>query len=120
MRPRDKRGQQLGMERGQGSATRAGSCGNCGSIPEEEVAFNHCSRCKVVVYCSRACQVQHWKNGHKDTCQAASEREDTVMKAANKTVQNDEDKGPSKPSGKKKKKPKPSSSSSGGAAAAEE
>ena len=70
-----------------------------------------------MAYCSKACQKQHWRGGHKDTCQAASEREDTVKKTANKTVQNDE-KGPSKASGKKKKPNKPSSSG-GGAAAAE-
>ena len=70
-----------------------------------------------MTYCSKACQKQHWRGGHKDTCQAPSEREDTVKKAANKTVTDDE-KGPSKASGKKSKH-KPSSPS-GGAAAAQE
>lgn len=27
-----------------------------------------CSRCKVVRYCSRDCQLKDWKNGHKNQC----------------------------------------------------
>ena len=105
-------------------------------MQEEGEKFLVCGRCKVLAYCSKACQKQHWRGGHKDTCQAPSEREDTVKKAANKTV-DDGDK-PSKASAKKtanktvdedpekpwkasaKKPNKPSSTSSGGAAAAEE
>ncbi|CAM9128381.1 unnamed protein product [Choristocarpus tenellus] len=30
--------------------------------------FKCCSRCKVVIYCSRDCQRAHWKAGHKWTC----------------------------------------------------
>ena len=96
-------------------ARKTKTCGQCGIREEEGETFNHCSRCKVVSYCSKACQKQHWRGGHKDTCQAASEREDTVKKAAKKTV-DDEDKGPSKTLKKNNSKP---SSSSGGAAAAE-
>ena len=47
------------------------SCGQCGRGQEEGEKFHHCSRCKVVPYCSKACQKQHWRGGHKDTCQAA-------------------------------------------------
>ena len=29
----------------------------------------HCARCKTVTYCSRACQLSHWKEGgHKKKC----------------------------------------------------
>ena len=88
------------------------TCGWCEGSQEKGERFNSCSRCKVVVYCSKACQKEHWRNGHRDTCQAPSEREeDTVKKAANKTA-DDEKAQPSKASGKKKP-----SSSSGGAAA---
>ena len=52
------------------------TCGNCGRRAEEGETFNHCSRCKVVPYCSKACQVHHWKNGHKQACQDAQEREE--------------------------------------------
>jgi len=37
-----------------------------------EVAYNsqfkRCSRCKTTTYCSKECQVKHWKNGHSKTC----------------------------------------------------
>jgi TPR repeat protein len=29
-----------------------------------------CSRCKAKFYCSKKCQVDHWKEGHKDDCTA--------------------------------------------------
>ena len=27
-----------------------------------------CSQCELVAYCSKACQKQHWKQGHKEIC----------------------------------------------------
>jgi hypothetical protein len=27
-----------------------------------------CSRCRVAVYCDKACQKKHWKAGHKEVC----------------------------------------------------
>ncbi len=30
-----------------------------------------CSRCKLVQYCSRECQIQHWKTCHQQSCIAA-------------------------------------------------
>ena len=30
-----------------------------------------CSRCQTVRYCSKACQVTHWKAGHAKACRAA-------------------------------------------------
>jgi hypothetical protein len=30
--------------------------------------FKKCSRCGAVRYCTRACQVAHWKAGHKREC----------------------------------------------------
>ena len=30
-----------------------------------------CSRCQTVRYCSKACQVTHWKAGHSKACRAA-------------------------------------------------
>ena len=91
------------------------SCVHCGTSPERDETFSHCSRCKVMVYCSKTCQKQHWKSGHKDTCQASSESKDTAKQTANKTMKGDE-KEQSKASGKKQ----PSCSSSGGAAAEEQ
>ena len=37
-------------------------CAHCGAA-----AFQRCSRCKTLKYCSRACQVNHWPN-HKHDC----------------------------------------------------
>ena len=33
--------------------------------------FKTCSRCKKAIYCSKECQVAHWKNGHKQVCKPA-------------------------------------------------
>lgn len=40
-------------------------CTNCG---KEGNSLQKCGSCKVVLYCSRECQIEHWKNGHKETC----------------------------------------------------
>ena len=50
-----------------GTRPQDGMCGNCGRQEQEE-RFLQCARCKAVVYCSRECQVQHWKSGHKASC----------------------------------------------------
>ena len=68
-----------GQERG-----ATGACGLCGQVPEEGKTFSHCARCKVVAYCSRACQVNHWKGGHKKECCAPPEAQEPV-KALTKT-----------------------------------
>ena len=39
-------------------------CASCG----DGGAKSRCQRCKAVVYCSRACQLKHWKSGHKESC----------------------------------------------------
>ena len=42
------------------------SCSGCG---QRVSSLKKCSRCHVAAYCSRACQVQHWKKGgHKQQC----------------------------------------------------
>jgi hypothetical protein len=40
-------------------------CSNCG---EEAAQLMKCGRCKGPQYCSKACQVQHWKAEHKAEC----------------------------------------------------
>ncbi|CAM9691130.1 unnamed protein product [Pylaiella littoralis] len=30
--------------------------------------FKRCGRCRTTVYCSKECQVEHWKAGHKQMC----------------------------------------------------
>ena len=39
----------------------------CTSV-EIDTRFKVCQKCEYVKYCSRACQVEHWKAGHKKEC----------------------------------------------------
>jgi len=45
-------------------------CANC----ETNGAKLTCAKCKATHYCSKACQTQHWKNGHKALCVTPEER----------------------------------------------
>eukprot|EP00613_Pedinella_sp_CCMP2098_P049147 CAMPEP_0171835698 /NCGR_PEP_ID=MMETSP0992-20121227/11141_1 /TAXON_ID=483369 /ORGANISM="non described non described, Strain CCMP2098" /LENGTH=424 /DNA_ID=CAMNT_0012451577 /DNA_START=24 /DNA_END=1298 /DNA_ORIENTATION=- len=45
-------------------------CANCETIG----AHLKCAKCKAISYCSKACQKQHWKNGHKKLCLTPEER----------------------------------------------
>ena len=48
------------------------ACPVC-SVPEtDEAPFMVCSRCKIIVYCSRPCQAKHWK-AHKQECKRNAE-----------------------------------------------
>jgi hypothetical protein len=49
------------------------ACGGC-NITQGEVKFQVCAACKKVYYCSKSCQRNHWKGGHKSQC--AKLRED--------------------------------------------
>jgi hypothetical protein len=49
----------------------ATECANC-LTPESPL--KQCSRCKLVQYCGRACQTQHWKASHKSRCVKVSDR----------------------------------------------
>ncbi|BDA50307.1 hypothetical protein COCOBI_15-4360 [Coccomyxa sp. Obi] len=40
-------------------------CAQCGKLCD---TLLRCSACKLVAYCSRNCQVKHWKAGHKQVC----------------------------------------------------
>jgi hypothetical protein len=48
-----------------GSAKPHRPCAHCGEL---FLKLKQCSRCKAVAYCSRECQVAHWKAGHKESC----------------------------------------------------
>jgi hypothetical protein len=43
-------------------------CANCNIMSEEKEEFKVCARCKAFHYCSKKCQVEHWKAGHKVDC----------------------------------------------------
>jgi len=40
-------------------------CSNCGG---HEFPLWNCSKCKISSYCGKACQIQHWNDGHKLFC----------------------------------------------------
>ena len=41
-------------------------CAYCGNQEKEKLKF--CGRCKSFCYCSKECQVKHWRAGHKVDC----------------------------------------------------
>jgi hypothetical protein len=47
-------------------------CVNCDRTSEGG-KFRVCMGCKSARYCSRACQIAHWKAGHRDVCRSLSE-----------------------------------------------
>ena len=50
---------------------KARQCTFCGHIlvsTGHNGKMQSCGTCKSTYYCSRACQKQHWKNGHKSVC----------------------------------------------------
>jgi len=60
-----------------GAAPALNDCANCGAAEGSELGqktHKPCSRCKVTFYCSRDCQVAHWKAGHKAVCVTPAER----------------------------------------------
>lgn len=61
------------------------SCLNC----QINKGSKRCVRCKNAFYCSRECQVQHWKDGHKKTClkkEELDENEDELKSKNTKSV----------------------------------
>jgi hypothetical protein len=41
-------------------------CSNCSN--QLLTSLRCCSACKKTIYCGKACQVEHWKKGHKEEC----------------------------------------------------
>jgi len=58
---------QLSSDKKKSHPTGTHECANCGVMG---FPFHACSRCKLVHYCCKACQTQHWKaiSGHKRFC----------------------------------------------------
>ncbi len=53
------------------------ACGNVDGGSEAGLPLKACARCGAVAYCSRECQLQAWRSGHKDACaqmKAAADR----------------------------------------------
>ncbi|KAI8576165.1 hypothetical protein K450DRAFT_258337 [Umbelopsis ramanniana AG] len=61
--------QQLAKDASAESITLV-NCSNpeCDKKESSKGEFSKCSACKKAAYCSRACQKEHWKNGHKAVC----------------------------------------------------
>ena len=47
-------------------------CDNCKKRAQSGKKFKQCSTCKAQWYCSKECQVEAWKAGHKKDCKRAS------------------------------------------------
>jgi TPR repeat protein len=62
------------------------TCSNkaCSNIEGDE-RFNVCSKCRQTKYCSRECQVSHWRTAHKDDCSRLGRDKDEI-KALNRNT----------------------------------
>ena len=49
-----------------------GRHGRWPTILTSDVKMSRCARCKQTSYCSKECQVKHWKTGHKEECIAST------------------------------------------------
>ena len=47
-------------------------CANCSKEAETGEKCKQCSKCKAQWYCSKECQVEAWRAGHKQDCKRAS------------------------------------------------
>ena len=45
-----------------------GVCAHCAAQAPSGTSLKSCSRCGIVLYCGRDCQLAHWKAGHKRSC----------------------------------------------------
>ena len=47
-------------------------CPNCSKETKTDEKFKQCSKCKAQWYCSKECQVEAWRAGHKKDCKRAT------------------------------------------------
>jgi hypothetical protein len=64
-----RQGPVTGRSSSSGSSSRVKPSRPCAQCGELFPKLQQCSRCKAVAYCSRDCQVAHWRAGHKEACQ---------------------------------------------------
>lgn len=64
-------------------------CWACGIEGDEDLQLRVCSACHTARYCSKECQLSHWKRGHKEECkpkvrpkQAEADKVKQLMEAA--------------------------------------
>lgn len=63
-------------------------CANCNAREfSDDREFKNCSRCKLMSYCSTACQKQHWTQGrHKQVCRPPEQQAEKSIEAAKEAV----------------------------------
>jgi hypothetical protein len=49
-------------------------CASCHAVETKEIRFKACAKCKTVKYCSKECQVTHWREHKRDCKRNAAER----------------------------------------------
>ncbi|XP_057300827.1 uncharacterized protein LOC130635505 isoform X1 [Hydractinia symbiolongicarpus] len=64
-------------------------CSNC----QTNEGIKRCVRCKDAFYCTRECQVIHWKNGHKKMCTVREQEDENEGKIAELSVENETSNG---------------------------
>ncbi|GJP42462.1 hypothetical protein CLOM_g2022 [Closterium sp. NIES-68] len=71
-------------ESAEGGDASAGVCSraSCGRPETRPFEFWRCSTCWRVRYCSRSCQVHHWRETHARTCTASAAHGDDAAHAA--------------------------------------
>ena len=64
------------------SSSSLGRCSNPGCVTDvgraPETPLQRCGRCGLARYCGRACQVEHWRAGHRRGCLSVAQREARV------------------------------------------
>lgn len=59
---------QPARSNGKGDQRRICNSPSCTKVEDSAAKFPVCGRCKKVSYCSKECQANHWKQGHKAQC----------------------------------------------------
>ena len=60
-------GEMLNMWESHGQS----QCANCGKNVQPGETFKQCTKCKAQWYCSKECQIEAWRAGHKKDCKRA-------------------------------------------------
>ena len=71
---------------------KKGDLPKCANCKGDDKSLGKCERCRLVSYCSEACQKQHWKNDHKEMCFTPEQRRVSAQpKVGTTTNESDED-----------------------------
>ena len=67
-------------------------CSNCEGPCQPGGSLRKCARCRLVSYCSKACQKQHWgKGGHSEHCVTPEQRRVVAPSEAKSTTDESEE-----------------------------